>query len=152
MLESVNIDLDEGIVEINGKPLHHLDNFDHDNSPTGFGGACKTVYIGDEYVVKVTRNLEEVQFEPDKIDRPHFAKVVFADINREWYIQERVNCVPRASFCLEDVEIISELVEKYGIGDVDWSFEGDDDFPWPWTHNWIVDIHGTPIIFDYSSD
>jgi hypothetical protein len=120
------------------------------NSPTGgHSGMCKTVYFGDEFVVKFD-DMSEAQMFIEEEDRPHFAEVVYADINREWYVQRRVNCVPNAEIFEEDTLIAEELAWKYGFGDV-----GDMDgerygVDYRIGHNFTLDLNGRVVIYDYS--
>lgn len=152
MIKSFKIVMDEfgypETVELNGVELPSVAECD---SPTGEHGCCKDVYIGDDYVVKFG-NMVEAEFLPEERHRKHFALVVFADINREWYIQERVNCVPNAPFTHVECELINDLAYYYAIGDLSCNLCEDFGDSRHETHNWINDINGIPVIYDYSSD
>ena len=141
MIESFTIEENPNgfydIVKINGEELQHLSQMDDDLCPTGEAGCSRRTYIGDDYVVKFGEIGEALLFIED-IDRKHFAKVVYVDIDREWLIMERINCVPNATTTPEDWFLIDGLARKYDLRDIGSG-----------PHNWTVDIHGTPIIYDY---
>lgn len=133
-------------------------------SPTGESGSVKHVYATDHFVIKSRKEFRtgrcqvmgEVRFECEPEDQKHFAKVIYASIDRNWYVQERVSCVPCAPATKEQAVFVRALGDKYDINDISSSYdEGRGPFsndPWCYhhpTHNWTIDLNGTPIIFDY---
>lgn len=134
-------------VFLDGKELPHVTE---SNSPTGEIGCSKSVFVSDDYVVKVG-TCTEAKFEPEAEDRKHFAEVVYADIDMNWYVQKRVNCLPNAPFTPEQGAKICQLAQKYRLEDVYTVAAEEDEINGgvEWTHNWIPDINGVPVIFDY---
>lgn len=120
-----------------------------DDSPTGESGGCREVYITSEFVFKYD-GIDEATLDIDEEDRKHFAMVVLADIERNWVIMERVNCVPRMC-SREEFAVVAGVCRKYGINDIAWTdtFWGHGENKRN-THNWIVDNNGIPVIFDYT--
>jgi hypothetical protein len=141
MIESFEIEENPNgfysIVKINGKELSLLREDDDASSPTGEAGCTRHTYIGDEYVVKFGEIGEALLYIENK-DQKHFAKVVYVSVDRNWLVMERINCVPNASITPEDWLLIDGLARKYDLGDIGSG-----------PHNWTVDIHGIPIIYDY---
>jgi hypothetical protein len=139
MLESVEIEglNRHAIVKINGEELSPLREDNDESSPTGETGCSRYTFIGDEYVVKIGE-IGEALLMIDVQDQKHFAKVVYVDIEQNWLVMERINCVPNAPTTFEDWKLINGLARKYDLGDIGAG-----------SHNWTVDIHGTPVIYDY---
>lgn len=147
---NVQIDLEERIIKVNGETATHV--YDLGESPTGESGGMRDVYLTSTHVVKVG-GIGEAYLKIDPDDQKHFAKTVLVDINQEWLIQERIDCVP--NLCLkQDYDVIQKLCEKYNIGDVSWTFDTWKGFGVPErnTHNWITDKNGIPVIFDYEDN
>lgn len=157
MLESINVLINFGVVvvEVNGQRFTEIVN--EGDSPIGETGCEKRVFVGEQYVVKFRNKFAydgaewaEYNFEPEPEDVKHFAKVVFVDINQRWYVQERVDCIPNAPITKEQDAFIMALGEKYSLEDLS-SYISSNGY-WDYnnvSHNWTIDIHGIPIIFDY---
>lgn len=116
------------------------------SSPTGAAGSVRSVFVFDKYIVKVG-SIGEAYLDIKPWDEHFFAKVVLVDVNKQWLIQERINCVPNQRADEDDWESVMEMAQKYDIGDVCFQYNtlGEERK----AHNWTVDINGQPIIFDY---
>jgi hypothetical protein len=157
VFQSINIEREESKkptrVTVNGQEFALIDRYEGVRSPTGTFGCTRWVYIGDDFVVKIKGKntsydaMGDVKLFIAPEDQKHFALIVYVDINKQWFVQERVNCVPNIEPSDEDRSLLRTLQQKYGIADLaglDQAglFGGD-------LHNWTVDINGTPIIYDY---
>jgi hypothetical protein len=122
-------------------------------SPTGdHGGYSKTaVFFTDDYVIKFGQ-INEASIEFDKKDRKHFAEVVYADINKQWYVQKRVDCVPNAEVTEKQYDLVQRLGRKYKIWDLHTQTSGKyvRGTNYLMGLNWTVDKNGIPVIFDYA--
>lgn len=148
MINSIKIDYDA----YDEEPLRvflndeQLSLVDKDNSPTGKEGMMKEVFVGEKHVVKFA-SMEEADLDIDPDDRKYFALVVLVDIDRRWYVQERVDCVPFAEVTEEDLNTVLDLADKYGFDDVDFCYRSTENRKFG--HNFTKDRFGQVKIYDY---
>ena len=149
MLETLEIEYDDYdnsviAVYLNRESLPIVDS---DNSPTGKQGMIKTVFVGEKYVVKTGGYMSEVGMYIDEEDRKYFAMVVYADIDGQWYVQERVDCVPFAEVSKDDLDTVLDLADKYEFDDVDFCYKSTKTRKFG--HNFTKDRFGQVKIYDY---
>jgi len=121
------------------------------NSPTGgHAGINKDVYFFDDYVVKFGA-LSEVKKFINAEDRKHFAEVVYASLDKKWYVQKRVQCIPNAEINDDQFSKILHIACKYDIYDISTlrasSYGSTSNHQIG--HNWTLDIEGNEVIYDY---
>ena len=111
------------------------------NSPNGYRGGTCYAFMHPEYVVKLSGSLRgeaKLFIEPE--DRKYFAETVFVSLQKNFIVQKRVSFAPRLA-TREHQHILTEIAEKYNIGDITTNFRS--------MFNCTVDETGTPKIFDY---
>jgi hypothetical protein len=130
-------------VILNGELCERIDD---SNSPTGHRGWTRSVFMHDDYIVKIGSIGEAFMMIEEK-DRGNFAEVVLVDINKRWIVQKRVNVADWYELDERWSKVLN-LARQYDIGDVAYKrYEGE-----KVTHNWTVDTNGNPVIFDYDQN
>lgn len=132
-------------VVLNGEKLKHVND---GNSPTGVSGKIRYVFVSEDYVVKIG-SIGESKVDIALEDKAFFAETVLVDIEAHWLVQKRIKCVPNAGASEADWQQILGIIQKYDIGDVCFRYDEDFSEGTKVCHNWIVDINGQPVIFDY---
>lgn len=155
MFETIKIQYDENELPdgvwmdgIRGKKVK-----DKDTPTGGHSGINKFVFVFANHVVKFPRygGLGEVRREYAEADKKHFAEVVYASLDKRWYVQKRIECVPNARVTDENFKVIRAILQKYNINDVSTTnarYYGAGESI-TIGHNWTVDINGNEVIYDY---
>lgn len=145
MLETLQISRQDSCpwkrtVELDGIQLKEITG---ETSPTGYTGCCRTVFIHENYVIKLGNVESELKLNVSSEDQPFLAEIVYADLHQRWYVQKRIDCVPNPEITQEHIKQIEEITRKYEIDDVFYFSDRNK------AKNWTVDIHGQAVIFDY---